>query len=214
MSSFSIKIIAAITMLIDHIGFAIFPNNLLLRIIGRISMPLFAFQIAIGFEKTRNREKYILRMLIFAIVSQLPFYLMYSTQGLDAPLNIGFTFLLSLLILYSFENIKNIWGKIICITLIVLECLFLDYDYYISGAFLVILFFYTRKNKSVMAILYSIFTVIYAICVKTSNAIAIFEILALIPLLTFNDKKGYNIKYLFYIFYPLHMLLIYFFTLR
>ncbi len=214
MSSFSIKIIAAISMLLDHIGFAIFPNNLLLRIIGRISMPLFAFQIAIGFEKTKNREKYIFRMLIFAIISQIPFYLMYSSQGLTTPLNIGFTFLLALLILYSFENIKNIWGKIICITLILLECLFLNYDYYISGVFLVILFFYTRKSKVVMAILYSVFTILYAICVRDSNIIAIFEILALIPILSFNNKKGYNIKYSFYAFYPLHMLLIYFFTLK
>ncbi len=90
MSSFWIKIIATITMLIDHIGFVLFPENILLRIIGRVSMPLFAFQIAVGFEKTKSREKYILRMLIFALVSQIPFSLMYDTQGITAPLNMRF----------------------------------------------------------------------------------------------------------------------------
>lgn len=92
MSSFWIKIIALITMLIDHIGFAFFPENLLLRIIGRISMPLFAFQIAVGFDKTKSREKYIIRMLIFALVSQIPFGLLYNIQGITAPLNMRIYF--------------------------------------------------------------------------------------------------------------------------
>ena len=70
-----LKIIAIITMLIDHIGYVFFPDRIELRIIGRISFPLFAYCIAVGFLYTSNIKKYILRLAAFSILSQ-PFYVL------------------------------------------------------------------------------------------------------------------------------------------
>jgi hypothetical protein len=62
-----LKLIAAVIMLIDHIGFVIFPEHIVFRLIGRLAMPIFAYSIALGFTKTRSYKKYLLRMGIFAI---------------------------------------------------------------------------------------------------------------------------------------------------
>lgn len=70
-----IKIIAFITMLLDHICDVYFPNLIILRIIGRLSFPLFAWEIAKGFKRTRSIKKYVLRLLIIAVISQGPHYL-------------------------------------------------------------------------------------------------------------------------------------------
>ena len=207
MSSFSIKVFAAITMLIDHIGFVLFPNIVMFRIIGRLAFPLFAFQISIGFDKTKNREKYILRMLIFAIISQIPFTLMNSISGIPPKLNIGFTFLISLLLLYSLENVKPILGKVLCLIPILLTAYFLEYDYYIYGIILVLLFYYSSKKTSLMVSLMFVTVSIYSLCKK--NPVAPYTMFAIVPILFYNGKKGPDLKWYFYAFYPLHMLILY-----
>ena len=97
MSSFKLKMIAITTMLIDHIGVILFPNILWLRLIGRLAFPLFAFFITEGFRKTSNLKKYLQRLFILALISQLPYW---TALGMDAGLNIFFTLTLGLLALY------------------------------------------------------------------------------------------------------------------
>ena len=75
MSSFAIKLIAIITMFCDHFGDAILGRFSILNIIGRIAFPLFCFQIVIGYKHTKNINKYIIRLLLFGIISQIPFSL-------------------------------------------------------------------------------------------------------------------------------------------
>ena len=92
-----IKMIAALTMLIDHIGIVFSPTIYAYRIIGRLSMPLYAYCIARGFYYSKQHhtlKRYIIRMLILSLASQLPYYWMCG-----AGLNIGFTWLFSLLLL-------------------------------------------------------------------------------------------------------------------
>ena len=93
MSSFGIKLLASFFMLIDHIGFVLFPNILTLRMIGRLAFPLFAFQAGISYEHTKNKRKYILRLIIFTIVSQIPYYLSLKAANSSEfnTLNIGAT---------------------------------------------------------------------------------------------------------------------------
>lgn len=79
MSSFALKILALITMTIDHIGFAILPQVSILRMIGRLSFPIFAFQISVGYKNTQSKEKYIFRMLLFTLVSQIPYQLIIQS---------------------------------------------------------------------------------------------------------------------------------------
>ena len=104
-----LKLIAVISMIIDHIGKLFFPNFLFLQIIGRLAMPIFAFFIAEGFYYTKNKAKYLLTIFIFAILSQIPYNYMWH------GLNILFTFTLSLALLFMWEFIKkcSIFPKII-----------------------------------------------------------------------------------------------------
>ena len=93
-----LKLIAASTMLIDHIGYIFFPNIIWLRIIGRISFPLFAYCIVVGFLYTRDIIKYSMRLGIFGIISQ-PFYVLAFDLSWS-ELNIFPSLLMGLLMIY------------------------------------------------------------------------------------------------------------------
>ena len=96
MPSFVLKILAIFFMVIDHVGYVLFPNIIALRIIGRLSFPLFAYQMAVGFSHTRNEKKHIVKLLLFAIICQFPYSYMI---GDNSVLNILFTFVIALLII-------------------------------------------------------------------------------------------------------------------
>ena len=72
-----LKIIAALFMVIDHAGYMFFPKVIWIRKVGRISFPIFAFFIAEGFFYSKDRRRYLLRMLLFAVISELPFDLAF-----------------------------------------------------------------------------------------------------------------------------------------
>lgn len=207
MSSFVLKIIAVIAMTIDHIGYAFFPKLSILRIIGRIAMPIFAFQIALGFKHSKNRKNYIYRMLAFSLISQIPFILMTSIQTSEFKLNIGFTFLFALLILYSLEEVKPIWGKMLCLVPIFIAAYFLNYDYYLFGISLVIIFYYTFKKPYIMIPLFVCAASIYSI--YRNNILHAYSFLAILPFSLYNGKKGKGLKHFFYAYYPVHMIAIY-----
>ena len=78
MNSFMLKLFAASFMVIDHIGVLFFPENMMFRIIGRLSFPIFAFLIVEGFIYTRDIKKYILRVVTFGIISEIPFNMLIS----------------------------------------------------------------------------------------------------------------------------------------
>lgn len=94
MSSFALKILALISMTIDHIGYIFRPQHYsIYRAIGRLAFPIFAFQTGIGFSKTKNKKKHILGMIIFSIISQYPFYLSLKIASPTETytLNVGVT---------------------------------------------------------------------------------------------------------------------------
>ena len=107
MNSFQIKLTAIFTMVIDHIGAFFFPDIIFFRLIGRLSFPLFSFLIANGAHYSTNIKKYIGRLLIFALISQIPFYMAHSLAGLPNSLNILFTFFLALVAISILSKIKN-----------------------------------------------------------------------------------------------------------
>lgn len=204
MSSFVLKILAVISMLIDHIGFVFFPNLKILRVLGRIAMPIFAFQISLGFEHTRSREKYIERMLLFALASQVPFMLMSSIRVETVPLNIGFTFLLSLLFLYSVEEVKPVWGKILGSVAILIVAYFLKYDYWLYGFSLPIIYYYLNGKPQIMIPTLLFVTTLQ--CIYKNSTLQFGSLLTLFLIPFYNGKKGKSLPGFFYAFYPLHML--------
>ena len=196
MTSFWIKILGILTMVLDHLGFMFFAENIYLRSLGRISFPLFAFQLAIGYSHSKNKEKYILRMILFAIISQIPFMIFVAKIAPETGhfLNIGFTLTLGLLGMYIWENLKQPILRFLLTFGVILLGYILPIDYGWLGVSLSIIFYIFNSNKIASSVLASILTMLFA----------------LIPICLYNGKKGLDnkfSKYFFYIFYPLHLII-------
>lgn len=215
-----IKLIAALTMLIDHIGVILFPETLFLRIVGRISMPLFAYCIARGFYYSRKKgteKKYIRNMFLFAVISQIPFYLM-SGKGF----NIGFTWLFSLALLYiATRHTEALWTKLTAfLTAFLVVAYIVQYagfsvDYGVGGIATPLLFYLfiarekdTTTNDSI-AVLGG--WGIYCLCSGSAAALGQIFSIASVPVLAVGKRFDGTVKlpkWFFYGFYPLHILLL------
>ena len=98
--TFKLKMLAVISMSIDHTGAVLMPDCIWLRIIGRLAFPIYCFLLVQGFRNTSNIKKYIGRLALFAVVSEIPFNLaFYGTIIAEEFRNVFFTLLLGLLLL-------------------------------------------------------------------------------------------------------------------
>ncbi len=216
MSSFVLKIIAIITMFIDHVGYAILGKFSFLNYIGRIAFPIFAFQISEGYTYTRNLKKYFLRLFIFAIVSQIPFMLFGKIISNDFTLNIFFTLLLGLISIYIYDKSKCKIVGIISAILIGFLSEFAHCDYGFYGVAIIFLFYVFKNDIMKSSIAFMIATSIkYLIPIIKYGFHDVYLYLLICTLLPivfislYNGKKGKDTKYLLYLFYPIHLLLIY-----
>jgi len=225
MTGFYLKIIALITMVLDHIKFAIpFTNGFITKYFGRIAFPIFAFLITEGYFHTKSRKNYIIRLLTFAIISQIPFMLFRTLVADKLLLNILFTFLFAILGLAIFEyfkereEINKIFRNIIILLSFfsiatIGEIINVDYGWF--GIVTVWIFFLFKKSKWLTLFIYILNVLIYYCSIyypylNQLNLISVlFTIVPSIIILFYNGKEGKKIKYLFYIFYPLHMLIFY-----
>lgn len=206
MSSFALKILAIIFMTVDHVGLLLFPSVRILRAIGRLAFPIFAFQIGVGFKHTHSKEKYILRMILFTLISQYPFALFLKAVNIAPILNIGATFTLALLALYSIDKFKKSWIKYPILIIIACIANYVPMDYGLFGVLTVISLYFLDYNKVIG--MSSFFSIVLIHCAISKSIFSLPALLALFPILLYNGKKGPNIKYLFYVFYPLHMLIL------
>jgi len=108
MSSFVLKIFAIISMLIDHASFAFYGKFSPWNYLGRLAFPIFAYQISEGYIHTSNLRKYFLRLLVFALISQIPFSLFLSMYSDNFYLNIFFTLLLGLLAITVYDKLNGV----------------------------------------------------------------------------------------------------------
>lgn len=191
-----LKLIGVFSMLIDHIGAFLYPQHAVLRIIGRIAFPIFAYQVPIGYQMTSNKKSYFKRLLIFGIISQYPYYLLNQNY----KLNIFFTFALAILGISALEKSKY-WKFFI----IAPASLLVDYGIY---GVAMILGFYFIKNEWKQVSFWAIITLIYALYFQ--SIIQFYSFLSIFLIYKFNYFKIKLPKYFFYMFYPLHLLLIYF----
>lgn len=216
MSSFVLKIIAIVSMFIDHIGYAIFGGFSYFNYIGRIAFPIFAFQISEGYIHTKNLKKYFLRLFLFALISQIPFMLFYKLVSNGFELNIFFTLLLGLTCIYIYDKSKyKFFGVLISIIIgIISEFTHCDYGFY--GVAIILIFYIFKSNVTKASIAFILITTIkYIIPIIKYGLYDVYLYLlicTLIPIIfisLYNGKKGKNTKYLLYLFYPIHLLLIY-----
>ncbi len=231
LTSFALHIMAMVFMIFDHLwGVFATDGYLWMTCIGRLTYPIFAFMIVEGYFHTKNLKKYVLRLLIFALMSEIPFNLVMSSSWI-APLhqNVLWTFLIGILLIFLNEkaNKKALWVRILVfIGTALLGCLlgiitFVDYNH---GGVLIILMFYVFRERKWWALLGQI-VCLYFISVEVISGqfipielfgktfelvVQSFCVLALIPIWLYQGKQGpYNkaIRYLYYGFYPTHLLL-------
>lgn len=204
-------------MLSDHIGDAIYGKFTFLNLIGRISFPIFSFQAVQGYINTKNFKKHMIKLLIFACISQIPFMLFLSTFTTEFTLNIFFTFFLGLLSLFVYDKCTNkILGFLfVIITSIIGELIHVDYGAF--GILLIFIFYFFKDKKLQMAIttILLCFAKYIPDIIKVPSlyshylSCSLFTSLSLIFILFYNKKEGPKAKYFFYIFYPLHLLILY-----
>lgn len=218
MTIFWLKIIACITMILDHIKFAI-PNfsNEATIYLGRIAFPLFAFCAVEGFVHTSDLNKYIKRIAISGIISQIPFMLFRSLPSINDfwHVNVMVTILLGFLAIYLYNKLEN---KFIAVLTVIGTCFigqFLQVDYKFYGVLTIFLLYIFRNSKLKKSVLFIILTILYYfIRVKGELSLHIWKLIicvsiSVIFMCLYNGKRGTKNQKFYYWFYPVHLLVLY-----
>ena len=238
MSSFVLKIIAAVTMFIDHAGLLLFPEWDFMRIIGRLAFPIYAFCIAEGFRHTKNRKLYFLRVFLLGLVCQI----VYTVVDRQLYLGILIVFSLSILLMACADSFKkslrgevseinrtvtkllrreNVFspasdkilsgGILLTFTAaLLLLCMTIDVDYGFFGILLPV-FTSVFEDRPRRLVMFTATLLALSIDLTAGGFIHQFWCLLAVPLLAvYNGKPGkYRMKYFFYIFYPAHLVFLY-----
>ncbi len=215
-----LKLIAMLTMLVDHTAFCILSQidfftqplftlldrdislYFVLRLIGRLAFPIYAFLLVEGFVHTKNRKKYGIRLFAFALLSVIPWNVFHSGKLFYPSQNVLFTLFFGYLALCAIEYLdKDKIKQLAALALLFALCLFTKIDYGIRGYGLVVAIYLLRNKPIIQALL--------SACILNNGYAAA---LAFIPIGLYNGKRGFMkgkfSKYVCYLFYPLHMLVL------
>ncbi|MCK8060361.1 MULTISPECIES: TraX family protein [unclassified Fusibacter] len=218
MSNSTLKLIAILSMLLDHIGAVLFPEVMLFRIVGRIAFPIFCFLIIEGYYHTGDLKKYMVRLGVFALIAEVPFDLAFEGRILELGYqNIFFTLTLGLVGIYLYDKKakSKAGGMLIMIIMMVLASM-LRTDYGAYGIAFIFIMFMTRNDfkkmfqiLGVISLLMVLLPLVMTFKFNLWQYLQAFQLLALGFIYFYNGKKGMNLKYAFYTFYPAHLLLLY-----
>ncbi len=228
----TLKWIAIITMLIDHIGATVLTRMLLnypitpwgimtpeeysvlydvmriSRTIGRVAFPIFCFLLVEGFLRTRNVYKYILRMAIFVVIAEVPFDLAFAATPIYWEYqSVMLTMLIGLWAMWGSNQIEKRFpdskilqyaGFGVCLVLGMVLAYVCKTDYAQKGVFSIMLMYFFRKNRYMQLIAGAI-----SFCWE-AEAVVAFPLIML-----YNGQRGMKMKYFFYLFYPVHLVILY-----
>ena len=229
LDSTALRLLAILFMVLDHLWATVVPGNLWMTCLGRLAFPIFAFQLCEGYRHTSDFRRYSLRLLLFALLSEIPFNLFYAGSVIfPFHQNVMFTLLLGLLAirqadrLHREEGIKKKSLRVLTLLLIFAGSVVLFPDYGLMGVMTVLCFFVFRDHRlfqlAAMAVL-NIFAFKGQTIPVSLGALAYdfpiqgFALLALPLIWLYNGQKGpggKGLRLFWYIFYPLHMLALYF----
>lgn len=227
-----LKWLAIVTMLIDHIGASIvkyqyiadhtdylneLPYNIL-RNIGRIAFPIFIFLLVEGYQHTKSRKNYLIRLLIFGLISEIPFDMAFKTRFFYWKYqNVFFTLALGVIAIWIMDElnkkssrfIKNaanlkLYNIFLDIGVTLVFCLlaeFLETDYHSVGI-LAICAAWLLKDRRYLQM------PVCCLVLLLSSAREWYALIACIPILFYNGKRGRQHKYFSYFFYPVHLLIL------
>ena len=226
-SSAGLHILAMLFMLLDHLWATVVPGSEWLTCVGRLAFPIFAFMIVEGYCYTRNLKKYMGRLLLCAVISEIPFNLMYAGR-LFYPIhqNVLWTFLMALVLIRWNEKLRTakLWRRILRFGATLLAGFLLGtltfVDYYGYGIMMVLVFWFFRGRAWWQLLgqilgLYWINVELMGGLVYEFGGIVIhqqaFALLSFIPIWLYRGRKGFEGRWFrsfCYLFYPVHMLLL------
>ena len=216
---------AMVGMLLDHIWGTLMSGHLWMTCLGRMVFPIYAFQLAEGFVRTHDRKKYALRLLVFALISEIPFDLMMS-GGWFFPFhqNTIFTLLLGFWVLWALEELREkrlkLWkGGLHLLAAALLTVVgFPDYGW--QGVLTVVLFYLFREGWYAKPAQLAGMILLHVMWMEGQTLPWLFDLplqsfalLALIPIWLYDGRKGRGgklMQYGAYLYYPLHLLLLVF----
>lgn len=224
-----LKLIAVLAMAAGHAAFLIPSGSAafslaapVLDAVSRVTMPIMCFFISEGFFRTRNLKKYFLRLLVFALISQVPFYLFRAAVMPEAAadlwegplyLNVLFTLAAGLAALWTYynESLRPAFKTALTAAIVFLT---FHCDYAVFGALWVLSFGIFRGDKNKQFTAFGAVTLVksaYMLFFGAGAYAAVIQLFAFaaLPLLDmYGGERGKNLKYLFYIFYPAHLLIL------
>lgn len=241
MSGFTIKLLAVLFMTIDH-AFKLAPGLIskiptfsiplpgitfsfpqIISILGRISFPLFAFSVAQGCMHTRDFPKYLKRLFIFAVISELPFDFMFRGGFTVGSQNVIWTFFFGVFAIFIYEKLKStkILGLLAVLGIAAL-CYMCNTDYKSIGVILIFVI-YAIKNKTLKFSMVFLLICGYYLYFRgflndilsgnitriIGQSLYLGSMLVSIPIMAlYNGKKGFGMKWFFYIYYPVHIIVL------
>lgn len=230
MTGNQLKILALLTMTIDHIGVVLLPQYPILRIIGRLSYPIFAYMIAEGCFYTHNKKRYLGGIVLLGLACQIVFF---AAMG-SLEQSILTTFALGIIVVYALQLVDerrdalSVFALIGALALAACACfgvplLLAQTDYVVDYGFTGVLLpaicympriFFKQAGDAKRRWITLAFCAVglMLVTLETSSGfqmIQIWSLLALIPLALYNGKRGtWRMKYLFYVYYPAHLVVI------
>ncbi len=202
-----LKWIAVLTMVIDHVGAILFPDQIWMRVIGRVAFPIYAYCLAEGFRYTSDYRRYLGRLALFAILSEIPFDLaFYGVPFSFAHQNVFFTLTLGLILLWVLERCREqllLCAGAFAVLCFLAQALHMDYG---AGGLLMVFAFYLAQQGTSPWIGWGIFVFINLF--GYAGGVQWAAILALLPIGLYSGKAGKRKQRFFYWIYPLHLLLL------
>jgi len=231
LSGDTLKIIAVVSMVIDHVGFVFFPRDLIFRYVGRTAFPIYCFLLVEGFFHTCNIYRYLARMGIFAILSEIPFNLgLYHVVIYRWNVNVFFTLFLGLLVMYLSDLLYHRSGSqapgMVFGLLGMMAAEHIGSDYGAMGILVIYAFYLSYRGRNFgtagSKFLTTLFMVLFeTILFAAEGPVEIYAVFSLIFILLYSGEKsgpvwkklhlekfGIFIKYFFYAVYPVHLIIL------
>ena len=214
-----LKLIACITMLLDHIGLVFFPGSFL-RIIGRLSFPIYCYLLSEGVCHTRNRCRYGCRLLICTVLAEIPFDLVCYGAWNWGKQSVMVTLFLGYLFCVGANQIPDFSGRVLLLMPFIWLGELLRGDYGGWGIMIIGMFFLTRNLPQSRLLQMVCLGAVSLVMSKSKVSVGdfviplqVFAVAAMVPICLHDGRKRVSTKWIqwgFYLFYPVHLLALYF----
>lgn len=204
LNGFALKMIAMASMAVDHAGYVLFPQHRILRYIGRLAFPIYCFLLVEGLFHTRDVKKYLGRLFVFSLISEIPYDLaFYGTIFYPQKQNVFLTLFLGLLLIAFLQREGRALLRLLAAGCCISVAWWLGTDYGGFGIMMILCFYLFREREVAKCLSFS------AVTLLMRNSIQNYAILAMVPIGLYNGERGPGMKYGAYLFYPIHLLALY-----